>query len=144
MTEAQLRIKVGLFLITSHLFIIILLIIMYLIGGFLFEEMTTAIALIIPMFSIYTTAIIKYILANKNQTTDSSNLVNTAYNFVAYFIPAIFVFFIISIIALKAFSIGFSSFEHFKIMLAIGETAFGTYAGLVLTSLYNIDKRGVR
>lgn len=144
MTEAQLRIRVGIFLITSHLFIIMLLVFMYIIGGFLFEEMTTAIALIIPMFSIYTTAIIKYILANKNQITISSNLVNTAYKFVSYSIPAIFVFFIISIITLKAFSIGFSSFEHFKIMLSIGETAFGTYVGFVLLSLYNIDQRDVQ
>jgi hypothetical protein len=115
----------------------------HLFGGFLFDEMTTAIALILPMFSIYTTSIIKYILANKNQITDSSNLVSKAYKFIAYSIPAIFVLFIISVITLKACSIGLSSFEHFKIMITIGETAFGTYVGLVLTSLYDIEQRGV-
>ena len=51
MTEVQLKSRVGLFLIISHFSIILFIVILYLFNGFLFEEMTTAIALIIPMFS---------------------------------------------------------------------------------------------
>jgi len=40
---------------------------------------------------------------------------------------------------LKAFNIGFSNFEQFKTMLAISETVFGTYVGIVLSSVFTID-----
>jgi hypothetical protein len=44
---------------------------------------------------------------------------------------------------MKAFNKGFSNFEQFKTMLAIGETAFGTYVGLVLSSIFELDiKKG--
>ncbi len=113
---------------------------LYFFGGFLFEEMTTTIALIIPMFSIYTTSIIKYIIANKNKIETELKLINKAYAFIAFAIPLIFVLLILSIVFMKVFNIGFSSFEQFKTMLAISETAFGAYIGLVLTSLFEISQ----
>lgn len=141
MNENQLKITIGLSIIISHFLIIILIIFLRLLfKAFLFEEMTTTIALIIPMFSVYTTAIIKYIIANKNITQNEDVEVSRAYAFTSIMIPSIFVFFILFIILLKAFNVGFTSFDQFKIMLVLSETAFGTYVGIILTSMFNINK----
>jgi len=142
MTEEQLKTRIGLFLIVSHLVIIIpLVIVLYLYGGFLFEEMTTAIALIVPMFSAYLAAIINYIISNKKKKrAKKSEDISNEFIFIAFLLPSLFIIFLISIILLKAFNIGFSTFEQFKIMLTLGESAFGIYAGYILKSLFDIER----
>jgi hypothetical protein len=136
MTEVQLKSRIGIFLIMSHFFLILLIMILYLFGGFLFEEVTTTIALIFPMFSIYTTAIIKNIIANRTQRQTWSKDVTRDYIFITFFIPSIFIVFLISIIFIKVFNI--TTFEQFKIMLGVSETVFGTYVGLVLSSMFDV------
>jgi len=96
-------------------------------GGYLFEEMTTTIALIIPMMSVYTITIIKNIIATRTPKKMKSKTVIKEYTFLTYFIPCLFIFFLTAMILLKAFNVGFASFEQFKLMLAISETAFGAY-----------------
>jgi len=139
MIETKLKAKIGLFLIISHFAIVILIVLLYLLNGFLFHEMTTAIALIIPMFSIYSTAIIKYFVANRNEETVNSynsKKVTMEYTFITFLIPSLFVFFLIMLTILKSLNVGFSSFEQYKTMLALCETAFGAYIGIILSSLF--------
>ncbi len=136
MTESQLKSRIGIFLIISHFSIIILVIILYLLGGFLFDEMTTTVALIIPMFSVYTTAIVKHIIANKNQGRSWSKSTTSEYTFIVFLIPSLFISFLVAINFIKVFNL--VTFEQFKIMLAIGETVFGAYVGLVLSSMFEI------
>ncbi|MCP4348644.1 MAG: hypothetical protein GY795_24455 [Desulfobacterales bacterium] len=138
MTEAQLRTRIGLFLIISHFSIILSVVVLQIFGGFLFEEMTTTVALIIPMFSIYTTAIIKNIISNKILTEKRSERVTREYIFITFMIPSVFVLFLVAIIILK--SLNTVSFEQFKIMLTVSETVFGTYVGLVLASFFDIKE----
>jgi len=139
MTEIQLKTRIGLSIVISHFSILLLVVVLFLFGGFIFEEMTTTIALIIPMFGIYTSAIIKHIIANRKILQTDSEMVTKDYIFISFMIPSIFIIFIISIVILKAFNIGFTSFEQFKTMLAIGETMFGAYFGIVLSSMFNIN-----
>lgn len=138
MTREQLKSRIGLFLIISHFMIILLVVALFLFGGFKFEEMTTAVALIVPMFSIYTTAIIKHITTNSKQKKDSSEIITGEFVFITFFVPSLLIFFLISMIILKTLNVGFSDFEQFKIMLAISETVFGAYVGLVMSSLFEI------
>ncbi len=140
MTRSQLKSRIGLFLIISHFAIILLVVILFLMEGFKFEEMTTTIALIVPMFSIYTTAIIKHIIANSRQRQGYSEAVTKEFVFITFFVPSLFVFFLTAIIVLKTLNIGFDKFEQFKIMLAVSETVFGAYVGLVMSSLFEIEK----
>ena len=138
MTETQLKTRVGLFVVIAHFSILILVLVLYVLGGFLFNEMTTTSALIVPMFSVYTTAIIKYIIAGKNRMPCKGDPVTGEYAFIAWFVPGLFVGVLIAAILLKAFNVGFSSFEEFKIMMGVLETVFGAYVGLVLASMYQI------
>lgn len=121
--------------------IILLVVVLFLFSGFNFEEMTTTIALIVPMFSIYTTAIIKHITTNSKRKKDFSEIITGEFVFITFFIPSLFVFFLILMIILKTFNVGFSDFEQFKIMLAISETIFGAYVGLVMSSLFEIKQQ---
>ena len=136
MKESKLKSILGLLIIISHFIAILLTIFLWILGGFLFDEMTTTVALIIPLFSIYTTAIIKDVIANRVSRPTKQKTVSPEYVFITFFIPGIFVFLLISIIILKSFNIGFEDFEQFKIMLGLLQTIFGAYMGLVLSSQF--------
>lgn len=117
-----------------------LVVILFLFGGFLFEEMTTTISLIIPMFAAYTTAILKYAIKNKEQINVKSKELNKVFVFISYSIPSLFIVFMVSLIILKACNIGFSSFEKFKLTLVSSETMFGAYIGFIISSLFETEK----
>lgn len=138
MTENSLKITVGLSVVLSYFSLIILVIVLYAIGGFLFEEMTTTTALIVPMFGVYTAAIIKYILTNRAMSDDKSSIVTKPFLFISFFLPFVFIASLCSIILLKVYNIAFSNFDQFKLTLGVLQTAFGVYMGLLLTTLFDI------
>jgi hypothetical protein len=140
MTELQLKNRVGIFLIIANILVIITTLILFLFSGFLYDEMTTTISLIVPMFSVYSTAIIKSIIENKRDIQDNSQLVTSQYVFISWFLPIVFTIYLIALIFLKAFNIGFTSFEQFKGLLVASETIFGAYVGLIVSSMFNIKK----
>jgi len=137
MTEAQNKSIVGLLLVFSHFGIIIMIFVFYVLGGFLFDEMTTSIALVAPMFSLYTTAIFKHFIKRKRKTKAKAELLTKEYIIISLFVPSVFVLFLGTIVVLKAYNFGLSSFEEFKIMLGVGESVFGIYIGLVLSSAFD-------
>lgn len=138
MTENTLKTAVGLSVIACYSSLIVLVIVLYALGGFLFEEMTTTTALIVPMFGVYATAIVKYILANRAMTADKSMAVTRAFLFISFFLPFVFIVGLYSIILLKAHNIAFSNFDQFKLTLGLLQTAFGVYMGLLFTTLFDV------
>ena len=141
MTELRLRNQIGILLILCNLLVVASTIILFFLNGFLYDEMTTTIALIVPMFSVYTTAIIKSIIANRTQTKDESAVVSSQYVFISWLFPSIFTMYLVALVFLKAFNIGFSSFEQFKTSIVASEAIFGAYVGLTVSSMFNIGKR---
>lgn len=138
MTENSLKITVGLSVVLAYFSLIILVIILWVMGGFMFDEMTTTTALIFPMFGVYTSAIINYILENRKIVDDKSDVVTKASLFISFFLPCVFIVGLCSIILLKAQYSAFSDFEQFKVALGVLQTAFGVYMGLLLTTLFDI------
>lgn len=138
MNEYKLKVSVGVFLILSHFLVIVLIVALKIRGGFDYEEMTTAIALIIPMFAAYSTAIIKFFIDNKD-VPDEEQLshVRKPFVFVTFLIPALFVSSLISVILLRARRIGISDAQQFKQMLGMIETVFGIYIGLLMRSMFD-------
>lgn len=142
MTELKLKNQVGILIILANLAIIILVLVLFVMGGFLFDEMTTIIALTVPMFSVYTTAILKNIVSTRTEiAVDDGPTVTTQYTFVSWLIPSAFCVYLGTIILLKALNVGFSSFEQFKVMLVASETIFGAYVGIVLSSMFELPKK---
>jgi hypothetical protein len=140
MTEMTLRGRIGLLLIFSNILVVITTVVLFFLNGFLFDEMTTTVALIVPMFSVYTTAIIKAIVANRTQVKDESPTVSKQYALISWLFPSIFTAYLIVLVILKAFNIGFASFEQFNAMLVGSEAIFGAYVGLVVGSMFDIGK----
>ena len=140
MTESKLKNQIGFLLIIINVLLIILTIVLYLFGGFMFDELTTILAIIVPMFSVYTTAIIKYIVDNKHFYTHADEQVSKQYVIISWFFPIIFGLFMATALILKSFNFGISSFEQLKYMLVASETFFGGHAGLILSSMFESKK----
>ena len=141
MTENRLRNQIGIYIIMANIIVVVVTAALYFIGGFLYDEMTTTIALLIPMFSVYTTAIVKSFVANRLNIEDKSPTVSAQYRFISWLFPVSFTLWLVGIVFLKAFNVGFNSFEQFKGMLIASESIFGVYVGMVLSSMFNITKR---
>ena len=134
-TEKQLRTNIGKLLIVSHFFLIFLVVFMTaFLGKFTPGQLFTTLGLMLPLFTAYTTAIVATFLAAKNSPTDSV-LVDESKVFVAYFIPSLFILFILFSIIWKAF--GTLDFEPFTAMLGVSETAFGVYIGMIVKNLFD-------
>jgi hypothetical protein len=136
MTENQNRQYISRGLVVSHLLIILLVMILWGIHGFTFSEMTTTVAIIVPMFATYTTTIIRSIIATRTRAIASSVEVSKDYAFFSLLIPSIFVLCLFAATILKAFNIAFDSFDQFKIVIGLLEGIFGVYTGLFVTALF--------
>ena len=139
MTERRLQGQIGLFIIFANVLVTLEVITFYFAGGIDFDEMTTSIALIAPMFSVYTTAIIKSIIANRRLITDRSARVSSQYILVSWLFPLLFTGWLTTLVALRAYNVGFETFEQFKWLLIASESIFGAYVGLLLGSMFQID-----
>jgi len=141
MREHNLKISIGLFLILSHFTVLILVMIVSAIGGMDFAETTTSVALITPMFATYTIAIIRFIIDHKGAEETKSPLVNKAYVFISFFIPALFISAITAIVLLRGYRIWIRDPEMYKYLLGAAETIFGVYVGMILRDMFEMKKR---
>ena len=131
--ETKLKRIIGVFLITSHFCVIFLVVVLYAFDKFTDSELSTTIGLILPLFTAYTTAIIRQFLNEKSCDYKAQPELFPKI-FVTFFIPSIFVLFIFSIIMWKSFgSLGFNSFTT---LLGISETSFGGYVGMIVKEMF--------
>lgn len=136
MTESKTRTALGLFLVVSHFAVLVLIITLHFFGGFTFDEMTTAVAIITPMFASFTTVIVSQVIAERTQFRAASKQVSMAFVFLSFFFPVLLVAYLVAIILLRAFNVAIENFENFKGLLALGETAFAVYIGQFVKSLF--------
>ena len=135
MNKNKLQNILGIYLILSH-FGIILLIFFLFIPMNDFSQLTTTLGLVVPMFSVYSTAIIRYIIKNMENTIVSNQNVSKMFAFISFFIPTLFAIYLSSIIILKVYNYALSNFDHFKIIIGLSESFFGIYVGQIIASLY--------
>lgn len=143
MTENANKIYVGLFMIVSHVLLVVFLISLTFAGGFSMDEMTTAIGFIGPLFAGYTSVIIAYIIKHKNEKSFGDQLLNPVYAVLSFAIPVVFVIMVFALVALKGFNYGISDFGTFKTMIGLAEGAFGLYVGQFIYSMFEGKKPDV-
>ena len=68
MSEQALASLIAIIFLISNFLTIFLVVAMYALRGFTFDEMTTTIAILIPVFVTYTTVIIKFAVKHGDQT----------------------------------------------------------------------------
>lgn len=141
MTEPELKNRLGLFVIASHFGVLLLVLLFWLSGNFLTEEMTTTVAIIAPFLATYATAIIRYIIESRHDLAPEGPSLTGTFVLITFAIPGAFVFVIAGAVILKAFNIGgLNTFENFKIMLGTAETIFGVYVGQLIFSVFERPK----
>jgi hypothetical protein len=135
-----LRLKrvVTVLMIASHLLTFFWLLVLYFLGGFAFDDLTTSIALLMPLFAGFTTMIVKDAIA---EATPGSAPVRTrklpwSFGFLTLAFCGSFATYLLAIVTLKGFNVGFSSFDQFKVLLGASETAFGVYVGYLMPTLF--------
>ncbi len=131
MTKTQLKNYIGIILFFSHLSIMLCISVLFLLSGFLSGEMISMIIIILPPFSIFTIAIFKHFSANSSPPILSSS-VTKEYFAVTCLVPSLLLLFIVAIILLKVYNIGFATFGQFTVVLGISETALAMYIHLVI------------
>ncbi len=136
MTERGLKNRVGLFLIAVHLFIIVLVLVCFAVGGFDFDEMTTVLAVIVPMFAGYSTAVISHIVNERFVLKDTSKPVSGMFASLAFVLPTLFAMLIVAAILLQARGLTFADFEQFKKSVILIESLFAVYIGRLIFSMF--------
>ncbi len=135
-----LRLKriVTMLMIASHLLTFFWLLALYFIGGFAFNDLTTSIALLMPLFAGFTTMIVKDAIA---EAAPEAAAIRTRelpwdFGFLTLAFCGSFTAYLFLIVTLKGFSVGFSSFDQFKMLLGASETVFGVYVGYLMPTLF--------
>lgn len=134
MTENKLKNRLGLFMVTSHFGIILIIVIMRLVERFDDDTLKVALPIVLPLFASYSTAVVKNFIENRRKILDKSSPVNTTAIFISLFIPAVFIL-VIFLIVLKQ-AIKPTSVESFAILLGLGESVFGIYLGTIFKGLF--------
>src|SRR5262249_46977455 len=126
----------------SHLLTFFWLLILYFLGGFAFDELTTAIALLTPLFAGFSTMIVKDAIAEAapGAPVAERRELPWSFCFLRFAFCGSFAIYLLLIVTLKGFNIGFSTFDQFKILLGLSETAFGIYVGYLLPTLFSHGK----
>jgi hypothetical protein len=142
MSERNLAAFIGIAFVVSNFLTIFLVIALYALRGFTFEEMTTTIAIIIPVFAAHTTTIVKFAAKHRdvNNVAHQENRQTFLFTFISIFVTTMLIIAVIGLVFMRAFNIGLTTFEQFKIMLGGIEAVFAGYAGLVVSALFGPEK----
>lgn len=137
MIESDLRNRISIFLIVSHVLIFLLLIATFVVGGLTQSEFTTSLSVVVPMLAALTGLAIGYVTSvkKKSQLSAFSEELAGVYVFTSFLLPIVFVLAVAAVIVVKV--VNYVSFEQFKIILAAVETTFGAYTGKVMASLFD-------
>ncbi len=95
---------------------------MYFRGGFTFSEATTAISVFLLITSVYTSTIIKDIIANKEIDQRTRKRYSLGFVLISCIITLVFIIYLLTIIIVKAYNLGIADFDQFKVLLVLGET----------------------
>jgi hypothetical protein len=136
MREKRLRAWIGLGLIAAHLITIVVLLGFYSVGGFHFDEMTTAVGLLSPMFLAYTSVITSYFTKHPHQTKDEGPAMASAFVALSVATPLLFSLLVIVSTILKGTNLAFGSFEEYKGTLLGLEAVFAAYLGRLVPVLF--------
>jgi hypothetical protein len=130
----SLRTGVGIFFIIVH-FAALLYVVLVVRNSLSTSETLEVVLLLSPLFSVYTTAIVKKFLADPHSRT-RGRVASGRYIFVVLFFPGVFAFAIFAILyQYKAGPI--ATVADLRQYLAACETVAGCYLGLVMGNMFD-------
>jgi hypothetical protein len=140
-TEAQLRDRLGRFILISNLAFGALIVIYYLARGFDDEEFIELLKIIVPIKAAYLTALTRFVVANRNviePKEDDSLQVNALFASTSFIMITVHISSLIIAVSLYAL-FNAMEFESLKNIILGLETFFGVYVGLIIASMFRVD-----
>lgn len=140
-TEAQLRNRLGRFILVSNLAFGGLVIVYYLLRGFDDEEFVELMKIIVPIKSVYLTALTRYVVANRNVLTpqDDGLKVNELFASTSFIIITVHISSLITAVSVYAL-FNAMEFESLTNIILGLETFFGVYVGLIIASMFKVEE----
>lgn len=137
MTETELRTWISILFMVSHVFILLLVVVLYLQRHFDDKEFTTVMSILVPALSALTSVAVTFAISVRQKQIYSARSASLSgiYIFTALLFPTAFVLMILALLLMRSMD-AFSTFEQFKISLAAVETIFAGYTGKVMASLF--------
>ena len=140
MTIEKLRNKISRFVLISNGILYTLVILFYAFYGFDEEELLTLIALLTPLTAIYLGNMIKFVVETRFQVGNVESSIKVSKLYVSVTTVVIYSHFVILILAISAKALfNFISFSDLQIIFTVVEGLFGTYSGLISSSLFKVE-----
>ena len=137
MTERQLKYGAGVFLIILQLVILGSMVVLRFLNGYSTDEFTTCIGIVTPMFSGYATAVIGFLIKDRNVQQDTSRPVTRTFAALVFTIPFLAMLVICAAIWAQAYRHVFDNFEDFKRFVMVFESAFAVYASMLVYAIFD-------
>lgn len=136
MTETRLRTWTSIFFMVSHVFILLLVVVLHLKKRFDDQEFSTTMGILVPALSALTTLAVTFAISVKEKKVYSARSAKLSgiYVFTALLFPTAFVLMLFGLVLMKGEDK--LAFEQFKISLVAVETIFAGYTGKVMASLF--------
>ncbi len=142
-TEAQFRLHIGNFIFYSILGLFVLLIVLYVMVGLDDEEFIELLKIFTPIKAVYVTGLIKYVIANKKEIKIDRRRKQPSFSPLYRNVTKFMIY--SHILSLFTVILGYAlfNFVEWNVLknLIIGiETFFGSYIGLLVTSLFPLSE----
>ncbi len=140
MKKRDFQFLTGKVIIYSNGALFLSVIILFLLDGFLPDELTEIMKFLVPVQSVYMTAIVKFMIENKyvkkeeEEEEDGQKILNPFYVKITRLIVLVHILVILSGIILKG--LGIIELTMLTSLVAVVETFFGVYIGGILLDLY--------
>ena len=135
MTENQYKIRIGKQIIGLNIFFAMVLLALYVAGGFDSEEIVKVAQMLAPIHLMYFSAVMSYIIANPyKEEEDKSQTLSGLFSQVSTWFIWLHIVGLLLVFAMKAFNI-----LDFEVVMNIAlgiETFFGAYIGNFLSKLF--------
>lgn len=141
-TDVQHRNHIGRFILFSNAIFMVSLLLLYLLSGFTDQEFQRLLKMLAPVKAIYLTALVKYTIANKHESTveESGKPLSPLFSQASYYFIFGYMIALIGITWGYAF-FNIVLFETLENLLATLETFFGVYVGLFIADIFKVNSK---
>ncbi len=135
MNESKFKTRLTWYILISKILVILYILFEYSVKGYDIEQTMSLISLIIPLFAVYLTAMIKDFSENRYVETEKKKekLVKKSFVYLSNFL---FLLYPLSIIFIIYEGAEMASFKFTQSGLAIIETGLGAYIGQIVFSMF--------
>jgi lysylphosphatidylglycerol synthetase-like protein (DUF2156 family) len=136
-TDAQLRTRIGLFWVAAHVAVVLTILGCYSFGGFEFDELTTLLAVVVPLFAGVTLVVVRFFTQHRHSLAQGRP-VSVPYVTLVWLFAVAFAVTVLWAIIGRATNRVFATFDQAKIFLASLEGLYVVYVTNLLAPLFGV------